>query len=133
MGKVKKRSFGPKNDPKLRFCAFWGAQNLASDFVGVSPFEYLGTPTKKSDLVFSFSTLGPSLGWSFKGGQENNKIPSWNAVANYCIVGEGFFGQLVFTMGGVCASAQLAPNLLALCQRRVIIKLNRASNSMNLH
>ena len=36
-------------------------------------------------------------------------------------------------MGGVCASAQLAPNLLALCQRRVIIKLNRASDSMNLH
>ena len=31
-----------------------------------------------------------------------------------------FFRQLVFTMGGVCAFAQLGPNLLALCQERVI-------------
>ena len=31
-----------------------------------------------------------------------------------------FFRQLVFTMGGVCAFAQLGPNLLALCQQRVI-------------
>ena len=56
-------------------------------------------------LNFSFYTWG----WSFKGSQANNKIPSWNAEANYCIVEAGFFGRLVFTMGGVCASAQLAP------------------------